>query len=104
VAAGTYACPIRGGSMKRFRLSTFMLLIMIVALGIVVVVQQRRAARREVGLQARMAEKDVLVNWYRAYDLELKQRLEAAAQRAREERQRPSAVEAVENKKEARNE
>ena len=81
-----------------------MLLIVIVALCIALVVQQRRAAHREVELQARMAEKDVLVNWYRAYDSELKERLEAAAQRAREERQRPSAVEAVENKKEERNE
>jgi hypothetical protein len=42
--------------MKRFRLSTLMLLIVIAALGVAVVVQQRRAARREVELQAGLAK------------------------------------------------
>ncbi len=42
--------------MKRFRLSTLMLLIMIAALGVALAVQQRRAARREAELQARLAE------------------------------------------------
>jgi hypothetical protein len=41
--------------MKRFRLSTLMLLIVITALGIGLVVQQRRAAHREAELQARLA-------------------------------------------------
>jgi hypothetical protein len=41
--------------MKRFRLSTLMLLIVIAALGIGLFVQQRRAARREAELQARLA-------------------------------------------------
>ena len=41
--------------MKRFRLGTLMLLIVIAALGIGLVVQQRRAARREAELQARLA-------------------------------------------------
>jgi hypothetical protein len=40
--------------MKRFRLRTLMLLIVIAALGIAVVVQQRRAARREAELQAQL--------------------------------------------------
>jgi type II secretory pathway pseudopilin PulG len=40
--------------MKRFRLSTLMLLIVIAALGVALVVQQRRAARREAELQARL--------------------------------------------------
>ena len=70
--------------MRRFRLSTLMLLIVIAALGIVMVVQQRRAARREAELQARLAEKDAVVNWYKAYDSELKERLATWAQRATE--------------------
>jgi hypothetical protein len=56
--------------MKRFRLSTLMLLVVIAALVVALVVQQRRAARREAELQARMAEKDSLVQWYRAYALD----------------------------------
>ena len=40
--------------MRRFRLSTLMLLIVIAALGVALVVQQRRAARREAGLQAEL--------------------------------------------------
>jgi hypothetical protein len=40
--------------MKRFRLSTLMLLIVIAALSIALVVQHRRAARREAELQARI--------------------------------------------------
>ena len=42
--------------MKRVRLSTLMLLIVIAALGVALVVQQRRAARREADLQARLAQ------------------------------------------------
>jgi hypothetical protein len=42
--------------MKRFRLSTLMLLIVIAALSVALVVQQRRAARREAELQARLAQ------------------------------------------------
>jgi hypothetical protein len=42
--------------MKRFRLSTLMLLIVIAALSIGLVVQQRRTARREAELQARLAQ------------------------------------------------
>ena len=41
--------------MKRFRLSTLMLLIVIAALSLALVVQQRRAARRETELKARLA-------------------------------------------------
>jgi hypothetical protein len=42
--------------MKRFRLSTLMLLVVIVGLAIALVVQERRAARREVQLQAEIAD------------------------------------------------
>jgi hypothetical protein len=42
--------------MKRFRLSTLMLLIVIAALSITLMVQERRAARREVQLQAEIAD------------------------------------------------
>jgi hypothetical protein len=40
--------------MKRFRLSTLMLLVVIAALVVALAVQQRRAARREAELQARL--------------------------------------------------
>jgi uncharacterized protein HemX len=40
--------------MKRFRLSTLMLLVVIVGLAIALVVQQRRAMRREENLQAEL--------------------------------------------------
>jgi hypothetical protein len=39
--------------MKRFRLSTLLLLIVIAALSLALVVQERRAARREADLQFR---------------------------------------------------
>ena len=42
--------------MRRFRLSTLMLLIVIAALGITVVMQQVRAARREAKLRDAMAQ------------------------------------------------
>ena len=41
--------------MKRFRLSTLMLLIVIAALSIALVVRERRAARREAELRAEIA-------------------------------------------------
>ena len=41
--------------MKRFRLSTLMLLIVIAALSTALVVQERRAARRETKLQDEIA-------------------------------------------------
>jgi hypothetical protein len=49
--------------MRRFRLSTLMLLIVLAALGIALVVHYRRAARREVELQARLAEEN---RWWRS--------------------------------------
>ena len=42
--------------MKRFRLSTLMLLIVIAAVCITLKLQQERAARREAALDARLAE------------------------------------------------
>jgi hypothetical protein len=41
--------------MKRFRLSTLLLLVVIAALSLALVVQDRRAARREADLQFRYA-------------------------------------------------
>ena len=52
--------------MRRFRLSTLMLLVVLAALGIALVVQYRRAARREVELQARVAEETQW--WWRFID------------------------------------
>ena len=49
--------------MRRFRLSTLMLLIVLAALGLALVVEYRRAARRMVELQARLAEED---RWWRS--------------------------------------
>ena len=45
-----------------------MLLIVLAALGIALVVHYRRAARREVELQARLAEED---RWWRSIDVRL---------------------------------
>jgi hypothetical protein len=42
--------------MKRFRLSTLMLLIVIAALSIALMLQQHRASRREAELQGRLAQ------------------------------------------------
>jgi hypothetical protein len=47
--------------MKRFRLSTIMLLVVIAALCATVVVQQRRAAVREVELEKRVAMSELAV-------------------------------------------
>ena len=47
---------MRGDAMKRFRLSTLMLLIVIAALSIALAFQERRAARREVKIQAEIAD------------------------------------------------
>jgi hypothetical protein len=50
--------------MKRFRLSTLMLLVVIAALGIALVVQQRRAARREAELQAGIRNREEIMTYY----------------------------------------
>ena len=42
--------------MKRLRLSTLMLVVVIAALGTALVVQQRRASRREAQLRAQLAQ------------------------------------------------
>jgi hypothetical protein len=47
---------MQGDAMKRYRLSTFMLLIVIAALSVALVVQNRRYARRESELLARLAQ------------------------------------------------
>ena len=52
----TPSCRIRDRAMKRFRLSTLMLLIVIAALGVALVLSQMRAARREAQLKARLVE------------------------------------------------
>lgn len=44
--------------MRRFRLSTLLLLVVIIALGLGLVVQQRQADRREAALRTQIAEKD----------------------------------------------
>ena len=49
------ACGSWGDAVKRFRLSTLLLLIVIAALSLALVAQERRAARREADLQLRHA-------------------------------------------------
>jgi hypothetical protein len=68
--------------MKRIRLSTLMLLVVIAAVCTALIVLYDRAWRREAELRARLAEKDAIVNWYRAYDAELKERLAYWARRS----------------------
>jgi uncharacterized membrane protein YfcA len=51
--------------MRRCRLSTLMLLIVLAALGIALVEHYRRAGRRAVELQARLAEEDL---WWRSLE------------------------------------
>jgi hypothetical protein len=60
--------------MKRFRLSTLMLLIVIAALGVALVVQQRRAARHVAELQAQLAEMDGIndINFVSLHALEFR--------------------------------
>jgi hypothetical protein len=48
------SCLNEGDAMKRFRLSTVMLLVIIVALGVALVVQEQRARRREAALLAQL--------------------------------------------------
>jgi len=52
--------------MKRFRLSTLLLLVAITALGVALVAQQERAARREAELRAKIKEwedTDTSIRW-----------------------------------------
>jgi hypothetical protein len=49
-----HSCLNEGDAMKRFRLSTVMLLVIIVALGVALVVQEQRARRREAALLAQL--------------------------------------------------
>lgn len=52
--------------MKRFRLSTLLLLVAITALGVALVAQQQRAARREAELRAKIKEweeTDTAIRW-----------------------------------------
>jgi hypothetical protein len=58
---------MRGDAMKRFRLSTLMLLIVIAALSIALVVLERRAARREEKLQAEIADLQASLPRYLPY-------------------------------------
>jgi hypothetical protein len=53
-------CRISGDAMKRFRLGTLMLLIVIVALSIALVVQHDRASRREAELQAQLGKQEAI--------------------------------------------
>jgi hypothetical protein len=73
--------------MKRFRLSTLMLLVVIAALGIALVVQYRRYARREAELQVRLTQ---------AWPVFLKQQKETAEIRRLQEELLAKMKEAVE--------
>jgi hypothetical protein len=47
--------------MRRIRLRTFMLLVVIAALSLALMAQRQQAARREAALQARLAEANAVV-------------------------------------------
>jgi hypothetical protein len=80
--------------MKRFRLSTLMLLIVIIGLGIGLMIQHHRAARSAAELQARLDETEKKVFWLEHYQ-SLSQWRAAVASRSRS-RRRPSRDQAVE--------
>jgi hypothetical protein len=78
---------MRGDAMKRFRLSTLMLVIVIAALSIALAVQERRAARREVKLQAEIADlrARLLPTWKSVF---LAPQIQRAVMRTREDSER----------------
>jgi hypothetical protein len=67
--------------MKRFRLRTLMLLIVIAALCVALVVQHNRASQREAALQARLALSWPLYMKQEAYEEAVKLSIEARNQR-----------------------
>jgi hypothetical protein len=67
--------------MKRFRLSTLMLVIVIAALCVGLVVQHDRASRREAALQARLALSWPLYLQRQAVEEAIKLEIEARTQR-----------------------
>jgi len=80
--------------MKRFRLSTLMLLIVIVALCIALVVQHDRASRYEAELQVRLAQSWPLFLKQQRDDLKMRLLVEGMQQRYREELAKRSEAEA----------
>jgi hypothetical protein len=80
--------------MKRFRLSTLMLLIVIAALGITLVVQHRRAIRTEAELRARLSQSWPLFLKQQQDDRQMRRFIEGMQQRHREELAKRSEAEA----------
>ncbi len=71
--------------MRRFRLSTLMLLIVIAALSIALVVQHVRSSRREAELQARLAQSWPLFLKQQREETQLRQMVEAMQWKHRQE-------------------
>jgi colicin import membrane protein len=86
--------------MKRFRLSTLMLLIVIAALGTALVMQQRRAARREAELQARLAQSWPLFLKQQREDTQMRLLVEAMQKKHRAELAKRSEAEARQQERE----
>jgi hypothetical protein len=87
--------------MKRFRLSTLMLLIVIAALGTALVVQHRQAARREAELRAKIDELEqagMADEWRKMSDRRIR-RYGLAVDRLIKKSQPPRATEAEEGKR-----
>jgi hypothetical protein len=80
--------------MKRFRLSTLMLLIVIAALGGGLTVQHHRASRREAKLQARLAQSWPLFVKQQREDAQMRLQIEVMQQKHRAELANRSEAEA----------
>lgn len=86
--------------MKRFRLSTLMLVIVIAALSIALAVQHVRTSRREAELQARLAQSWPLFLKQHREEALLRQMVEAKQRKYREELAKRSLGEAQQQERE----
>jgi hypothetical protein len=82
-----------GNTMKRFRLRTLMLLIVIVGLSIALAVHQRRATRREAELQARLSDAEKKIFWLEHY--KTLEQWHAAAESRHRSKRRPEGDQGV---------
>lgn len=86
--------------MRRFRLGTLMLLIVIAALSLALVVQHHRSARREAELQARLAQSWPLFLKQQGEDVQMRRIVEAMQRRHSAELAKRSVAEAREQERE----
>jgi competence protein ComGF len=86
--------------MKRFRLSTLLLLIIIAAMAIALVVEHVQTSRREAELQARLAQSWPLFLKQQREDAKLRQIIDAKQRKYREELAKRSPGEAQQQERE----